>query len=104
MRWIHWIVFSQEIGPPRKWMRPSLCREGSRQGPLPEEFRFRTEKYEFVDDIPAFDLLTGAAVARERIPSGDDPPSDRRARLCHQRRGACGRRGSAGGAPLLSFY
>lgn len=39
----------------------------------PEHFRFRTEKYEFVDEIPAFDLLTGAATARERILRGDDP-------------------------------
>lgn len=38
----------------------------------PEHFRFRTETYEFVDDIPAFDLLTGSAVARERILAGDD--------------------------------
>lgn len=38
----------------------------------PEHFRFRTEKYEFVDDIPAFDLLTGSAVTRERILAGDD--------------------------------
>ena len=38
----------------------------------PEHFRFRTEKYEFVDDIPAFDLLTGSAVTRERIEAGDD--------------------------------
>jgi uncharacterized protein YbbC (DUF1343 family) len=38
----------------------------------PEHFRFRTEKYEFVDDIPAFDLLTGSSVARERILAGDD--------------------------------
>ncbi len=39
----------------------------------PEAFRFRTERYEFVDDIPAFDLLTGRAEARERILAGDDP-------------------------------
>ena len=39
----------------------------------PKDFRFRTERYEFVDDIPAFDLLTGSAVARERILAGDDP-------------------------------
>lgn len=38
----------------------------------PEDFRFRTERYEFVDDIPAFDLLTGSARARERILAGDD--------------------------------
>jgi uncharacterized protein YbbC (DUF1343 family) len=38
----------------------------------PSDFVFRTEKYEFVDDIPAFDLLTGSARARERILAGDD--------------------------------
>jgi uncharacterized protein YbbC (DUF1343 family) len=39
----------------------------------PEQFVFRTERYEFVDDIPAFDLLTGSAVARQRILAGDEP-------------------------------
>ena len=39
----------------------------------PGELRFRTEKYEFVDHIPAFDLLTGSAVARERILAHEDP-------------------------------
>src|SRR5262249_18609053 len=39
----------------------------------PEPFVFRTEKYEFVDHIPAFDILTGSAEARERIAAGDDP-------------------------------
>jgi uncharacterized protein YbbC (DUF1343 family) len=39
----------------------------------PSDFRFRTERYEFVDDIPAFDLLTGSAETRERILAGDDP-------------------------------
>ncbi len=39
----------------------------------PARFRFRTERYEFVDDIPAFDLLTGDAEARERITRGDAP-------------------------------
>jgi uncharacterized protein YbbC (DUF1343 family) len=38
----------------------------------PSEFRFRTEKDEFVDHIPAFDLLVGSAEARERILAGDD--------------------------------
>jgi uncharacterized protein YbbC (DUF1343 family) len=37
-----------------------------------EHFVFRTEKYEFVDDIPAFDLLVGSAAPRERILAGDD--------------------------------
>jgi uncharacterized protein YbbC (DUF1343 family) len=39
----------------------------------PKDFAFRTERYEFVDDIPAFDLLIGSAKARERILAGDDP-------------------------------
>lgn len=38
----------------------------------PEHFRFRTETYEFVDDIPAFDLLTGSGEARRRMLAGDD--------------------------------
>src|SRR5690606_18985838 len=38
----------------------------------PEAFRFRTERYEYVDDVPAFDLLTGSAAAREAILRGDD--------------------------------
>lgn len=38
----------------------------------PEHFAFRTEKYEFVDHIPAFDLLTGSASARRRILAGED--------------------------------
>jgi len=33
-------------------------------------FRWRTERYEFVDDIPAFDLLTGSAVVRGRFDAG----------------------------------
>ncbi len=40
-------------------------------GQSPERFRFRTERYEFIDHIPAFDLLTGNAEARERITRGD---------------------------------
>jgi uncharacterized protein YbbC (DUF1343 family) len=39
----------------------------------PERFAFRTEKYEFRDDVPAFDLLTGDAEARERITRGERP-------------------------------
>jgi uncharacterized protein YbbC (DUF1343 family) len=37
----------------------------------PESFAFRTEKYEFRDDVPAFDLLAGDAEARERFVRGD---------------------------------
>ncbi len=38
-----------------------------------EGFRFRTEPYEFVEDIPAFDLLVGTAEAREAIAAGAEP-------------------------------
>jgi uncharacterized protein YbbC (DUF1343 family) len=37
----------------------------------PDRFAFRTEAYEFRDDVPAFDLLTGDSEARERIGRGD---------------------------------
>jgi uncharacterized protein YbbC (DUF1343 family) len=36
-------------------------------------FQFRTEPYEFVPDIPAFDLLTGSAEAREAVLAGAEP-------------------------------
>ncbi len=39
----------------------------------PAAFAFRTEAYEFRDDVPAFDLLTGGAETRERILKGDSP-------------------------------
>jgi uncharacterized protein YbbC (DUF1343 family) len=38
----------------------------------PARFCFRTERYEYVDDIPAFDLLTGSAEARLAIEAGAD--------------------------------
>jgi uncharacterized protein YbbC (DUF1343 family) len=37
----------------------------------PPRFAFRTEKYEFRDDVPAFDLLTGGPEARESILRGE---------------------------------
>jgi uncharacterized protein YbbC (DUF1343 family) len=39
----------------------------------PERFRFRTDLYEYIDTIPAFDLLTGSATARLAIEAGEDP-------------------------------
>ena len=33
-------------------------------------FRWRTETYEFVDDKPAIDLLTGSAAFRSRVEAG----------------------------------
>ncbi len=38
----------------------------------PKAFEFRTAMYEFRDDVPAFDLLTGTSATRERILAGDD--------------------------------
>ncbi len=43
----------------------ALAHEGA-----PDRFKFRTERYEFVDDIPAFDLLTGDGQARAMILEG----------------------------------
>ncbi len=39
----------------------------------PDAFRFRTERYEFVDDIPALDLLAGSAAVRTMILAGEAP-------------------------------
>jgi uncharacterized protein YbbC (DUF1343 family) len=39
----------------------------------PEEFRFRTEPYEFVSTIPAIDLLTGSDRTRTAILAGESP-------------------------------
>lgn len=36
----------------------------------PEDFAWRTEAYEFRDDVPAIDLLTGRTVVREAIDAG----------------------------------
>jgi uncharacterized protein YbbC (DUF1343 family) len=36
----------------------------------PAKFRWRTEKYEFVDDKPAIDLLTGSATFRSQAEQG----------------------------------
>lgn len=37
-----------------------------------ERFAFRTERYEYVDTIPAFDLLTGSSEARLAIEAGEE--------------------------------
>jgi uncharacterized protein YbbC (DUF1343 family) len=39
----------------------------------PDHFRFRTEPYEFVEDVPAIDLLSGSAGMRAGISAGEDP-------------------------------
>ncbi len=41
----------------------------------PESFSWRNEAYEFVVDIPAFDLLAGSGQLREAIESGADLPA-----------------------------
>jgi uncharacterized protein YbbC (DUF1343 family) len=38
----------------------------------PADFAWRTERYEFVDEIPAFDLLTGGPELRSAIEAGED--------------------------------
>jgi uncharacterized protein YbbC (DUF1343 family) len=38
----------------------------------PENFKFRTERYEYVDTIPAIDLLLGSSDAREAMIAGGD--------------------------------
>ncbi len=45
-----------------------LCREQA-----PEHFRFRTERYEYVDHLPALDLLAGGPEVRERLERGEPP-------------------------------
>ncbi len=50
-----------------------LALIGLAQRHHPEHFRFRTEAYEFVDDIPAIDLLTGDDRARRSLEAGEDP-------------------------------
>lgn len=38
----------------------------------PDEFEWRTRTYEFVDDPPAIDLLTGSSAFRAAVDAGDD--------------------------------
>ena len=38
----------------------------------PDQFRWREQPYEFRDDVPAIDLLTGRAAVREAIERGED--------------------------------
>jgi hypothetical protein len=40
----------------------------------PERFAWRTEAYEFVRDVPAFDLLCGSAREREALERGAGLP------------------------------
>jgi len=40
----------------------------------PERFRWRSEPYEFVANVPAFDLLCGSAREREAIEGGAGLP------------------------------
>jgi uncharacterized protein YbbC (DUF1343 family) len=41
----------------------------------PGSFAFRTERYEYIDTIPAFDLLTGSDETRRAIEAGEDARS-----------------------------
>ncbi len=63
----------------------------------PDRFRWRTEKYEYRDDVPAIDLLTGTATYRRLVDAGRVP---RRVDLrLSGRRGAF--RGGQAAAPAL---
>lgn len=46
---------------------------GHARAQAPDRFRFRTERYEYVDTIPALDLLTGSSTVRTALERGDDP-------------------------------
>jgi uncharacterized protein YbbC (DUF1343 family) len=60
----------------------------------PAKFRWRTEKYEFVDDKPAIDLLTGHSRFRQAVDQGASiehlcaPWEEERARFLREREGA----------------
>jgi uncharacterized protein YbbC (DUF1343 family) len=48
-----------------------LALVASARARAPEACKFRTERYEYVDHIPAFDLLTGSDRARKAIEAGE---------------------------------
>jgi uncharacterized protein YbbC (DUF1343 family) len=50
-----------------------LCLVALAHAQAPGQFAFRTDPYEFRDDVPAFDLICGDSDARTRILRGDDP-------------------------------
>jgi uncharacterized protein YbbC (DUF1343 family) len=50
--------------------RAGLAFVEAAQAQSRQAFCWRTERYEFVDSIPAFDLLTGSAEVRQRFDSG----------------------------------
>jgi len=50
-----------------------LCLVALAHAQAPGQFAFRTDAYEFRDDVPAFDLMCGDFNARTRILRGDDP-------------------------------
>lgn len=51
-------------------VRTALACVAAARAQSPARFRWRTEAYEFVDDVPAFDLLCGSAREREAIEGG----------------------------------
>jgi uncharacterized protein YbbC (DUF1343 family) len=50
--------------------RSGLAFIEAAQAQARQDFCWRTERYEFVDDVPAFDLLTGSGEVRARFDSG----------------------------------
>lgn len=68
----------------------------------PGRFRFRTERYEYVDHIPAIDLLLGSSRARLAMEADEDPaeiaraaarPDPRWAEVMHEAQAAAGTAG-----------
>jgi len=60
----------------------------------PEAFGWREEPYEFIDDVPAIDLLTGSPEYREAVEGGNDVRAvldawEEQRRLFLNRRGPC---------------
>jgi uncharacterized protein YbbC (DUF1343 family) len=50
--------------------RAGLAFVEAAQAQARQAFCWRTERYEFIDSIPAFDLLTGSAEVRRRFDAG----------------------------------
>jgi len=52
--------------------RTGLAVLAASRGLWPQDFAWRTEAYEFRDDVPAIDLLTGSPKVREAVDRGED--------------------------------
>jgi uncharacterized protein YbbC (DUF1343 family) len=62
-------LFVEDRSAFRPFLTGVACVMAAR-GLAPDQFRWRTEPYEFVEDVPAFDLLCGSARERQGIEAG----------------------------------